>query len=66
MGKILRLARSEKNQIEDHKNTMVLLNLIRQLDSYNNQCKGEQRRIKELDSDVSAHAETAIGTRIIQ
>ncbi|XP_060078678.1 coiled-coil domain-containing protein 63-like [Ylistrum balloti] len=50
---VLRLAQSEKNESMDIENTNRLMELIDNLDSFNNQAEQEVKRIAELDAEVA-------------
>ena len=52
MGKILRLVKSERNQMIDAQDATKLAELTDCLDDYLNQCKDEKRRIADLDAEV--------------
>ena len=52
IGKVLKLAKSEKNRLSDADDATNLADLTVQLDGYNSQCEDEKRRIKDLDSEV--------------
>ena len=53
MNKILRLTTSERNRDEDERHINTLTGLIDKLDEYKKLCKQEERRIEELNEDVS-------------
>ncbi|XP_033761786.1 coiled-coil domain-containing protein 63-like [Pecten maximus] len=50
---VLRLAQSEKNENMDTENTNRLMELLDNLDSFNNQAEQEVKRIAELDAEVA-------------
>lgn len=52
IGKVLRLAKSDRNVSADGRDIDKLLTLIDKLDDYKTQCVREEREIKELDSEV--------------
>jgi len=52
IGKVLRLAKSDRNHDEEDRDIDRLLTLIDRLDETKRQCKNEERDIKELDVEV--------------
>lgn len=52
IGKILKLAKSERNITEDSRDTNKLLVLIENMDEYSMKCNVEKRAIADLDSEI--------------
>ncbi|KAH3857694.1 coiled-coil domain-containing protein 63-like [Dreissena polymorpha] len=53
IGKVLRLAKSDRNVSADGRDIEKLLTLIDQLDEYKTKCVREEREIKQLDSEIA-------------
>ncbi|KAL4223927.1 hypothetical protein ACF0H5_017389 [Mactra antiquata] len=52
INKILRLAKSDRNQGEDSRDIDKLLGLIDKLDEYKRLCAEEERQVKDLDEEI--------------
>ena len=54
IGKVLKLAKSEKNKMTDAEDATQLADLTEQLNAYNSHCDDEKRRITDLDAEVGS------------
>ena len=57
IGKVLKLAKSDQNKLNDADDAVNLADLTEQLDDFNSQCNDEKRRIKDLDAEVCVYDE---------